>query len=340
MDQSPAPLDDRKRAILRVIVESYIRAGEPVGSKSVADATGLGISSATVRNEMMILEREGYISQPHTSAGRVPTDKGYRYYVDELVRPSPVEPERAREIQRSLSGALSALDDLLHRASHLLSELTEYTSLAAAPPMNEARLRSVELIPLGGRRVLLVLVGDGARHEERVLDLSVDALPEVVRRTADRARSIVDGRTPLDAASVLARESEGEEAALLKAVATALRLVARDSSRVFTGGTSRMISWEPATNAQRVLEVIEEGDVRPLLPDPNLEAVDVRIGRELAIQDLKDLSLIAAGYGVGEGAGSVGILGPTRMDYPEVMSIVELVARSVSAALRKFQESD
>src|SRR5687767_154674 len=156
----PAPdthaLDERKEAILRQIVESYVQHGEPVGSKAVADATDLGLSPATIRNEMGILEREGYISHPHTSAGRTPTDKGYRYYVDVLAVRASERPARRREIERDLTGAMSALDDLLERTSQLLSELTDFTSLAAMPSVKESRLRKVEVVRLGTNRLLLV----------------------------------------------------------------------------------------------------------------------------------------------------------------------------------------
>src|SRR5919108_2460930 len=166
------PLDDRKEEILREIVEAYIKRGEPVGSKAVADGTDLGVSSATIRNEMAILEREGYISHPHTSAGRVPTDKAYRYYVDMLAAKVATDPKRRKEIEGFLAGAVSALDDLLDRASQLLSDLTDYTSLAAPPAIGDARLSRLEVVRLGAERLLLVCVGEDGWHEERIVELS------------------------------------------------------------------------------------------------------------------------------------------------------------------------
>jgi heat-inducible transcriptional repressor len=340
MEAQGAPLDERKQRILRALVEAYVHYGEPVGSKMVADESALGVSSATIRNEMGILEREGYIAQPHTSAGRVPTDKGYRYYVDELAPPGLVDPQRRREIEGSLLGTLSALDELLQRASTLLTEITEYTALASAPSMDDARLRSLELVPLGGGRLFLILVGEGAWHAERIVDVQTEYGPEVVRRAVSAANRRVDGCTPAEAADRLEHHTDGDEWPLLQAVAQAMRDVARGHGRVITGGASRMIAWEPASTAQRVLEVIEGGAVAGLLSSPDPERVDVRIGRELQIEDLRDLSLIAAGFSLGrQGAGSLGVLGPTRMDYPSVMSLVGLVARSVSEALRRFESS-
>src|SRR3954451_21914417 len=148
------PLDERKERILREIVEAYVRRGEPIGSKIVAEAADLGVSSATIRNEMAILEREGYISHPHTSAGRIPTDKGYRYYVDVLAPKVAPEPGRRREIERFLAGAVSALDELLERTSQVLAELTDYTSLAAPPPVHGSLIERIELVRIGGSRLL------------------------------------------------------------------------------------------------------------------------------------------------------------------------------------------
>lgn len=340
MDSRSAPLDERKQAILRAIVEAYVRDGEPVGSKAVADDPVLQVSSATIRNEMGILEREGYIAQPHTSAGRVPTDKGYRYYVDALMRRPPAPPQQAQEIERHLFHALSALDDLLERATTLLSDLTDYTALVAAPAMTELRIRWMQLVPLGGRRAFLVVVGEGAQHEERLIELPVELTEDLAARTLDLANRVVGGCTPGEAADRLDRHGDGDEAKLLRALGKGLRHIGRTSGRVFTGGASRMVAWEPASMAQRVLEAIEGGEVAPLLAERQSEGVDVRIGHELALEDIHDLSLIAAGYQLGKNvAGTLGVLGPTRMDYPNVMATVELVARSVSRVLRRLESS-
>ncbi|HVE91826.1 MAG TPA: heat-inducible transcriptional repressor HrcA [Actinomycetota bacterium] len=336
-----APLDERKERILREIVEAYVQMGEPVGSKAIAAGRDLDVSSATVRNEMAILEREGYIAQPHPSAGRIPTDKGYRYYVDRLAPAVDADPQERREIERSMAGALSALDDLLMRASHLLSDLTNYTSLASAPPVSEARLRHVELVPLGHRRIFLVIVGDGAWHAERVLELAQEPAEDTLRRSGEVANRLAHGLGLTEAAAALdkAEGLDRETSRVLKATALALRTVASDrGGRVFTGGTSRLVVWEPAPTARRVLEMLEEGEMEPLLPEPAPEGVSVRIGRELAFEDYHDLSLIAAGYRFGRQAGTLGVLGPTRMHYPSVMCTVAEVARSLSRALSRLEQ--
>ncbi len=342
MDRQPEtasqPLDDRKERILREIVEGYIHGGEPVGSKAVAEGADLGVSSATIRNEMAILEREGYISHPHTSAGRIPTDKAYRYYVDILAPKVSPKPKQSREIERFMAGAFSALDELLERASQLLAELTDYTSLAAAPSVRESRLQRIELVRLSGTRLLLICIGDDGWHDDRLVELSAEPNEDVLAQAVRVANTVVEHATPNEAArSLLEVAAAPELDPVLRAVAEALRLVAQSSGRLYTGGTSKLIIWEPVDTAQRVMEFLEAGDVEPLLPvsaSPN--ALTVRIGRELPLADLRDLSLIATGYQFGKRAGTVGILGPTRMDYPMVMSTVAEVASTLSRVLRQL----
>jgi heat-inducible transcriptional repressor len=331
------PLDERKEQILREIIEAYVRLGEPVGSRVVADGTDLGVSSATVRNEMGILEREGYISHPHTSAGRIPTDKGYRYYVDVLAPKVATDPDRRREIEHFLAGAVSALDELLERASQVLVDLTDYTSLAARPPIGESTLARIELVKLSGPRVLLVCVGDEGWHEDRLLELSEEPTDEVVRRVVEIAAPLVSSRSLIEAAEAIHQAGARTELALLiEAVSEGLLAIARTTGRVVTGGASKLVVWEPPPTAARVLEMLEAGSVESLLAEPRPDRVTVRIGRELAIGDLRDLSLIATGYRFGRRAGTLGVLGPTRMDYPAVISTVAEVASTLSRVLRQL----
>lgn len=340
MPDADLPLDDRKERILREIVEGYVRHGEPVGSKAVADDSELGVSSATVRNEMSVLEREGYISHPHTSAGRIPTDKGYRYYVDRLTPRARALPEVRRDVEDLLVGTLSALDDILKQASRVLAELTSYASLASAPPAGEANLSHVHLVPLGGRRAFVIAVGEGSWHEERTIDLPAEPDAAELSRAAEAINRVAAGRPLAAAADALDEATRSSEApALFGPVAEALRVMALRSARVFTGGAAHVLLWEPGPEAQRVLELLEGPQVGGLLAEPEPEEVAVRIGRELGLSDLDDLSLIASGYRLGRRVGALGVLGPTRMDYPAVIATVGEVARSLETALRQLESS-
>jgi heat-inducible transcriptional repressor len=334
------PLDERKESILRAIIEAYIRSGEPVGSKSVADGSELGVSSATVRNEMGTLEREGYVSHPHTSAGRVPTDKGYRYYVDVLAPSVRTDPKIKREIEGFLLGTVAALDDLLKRASTLLADLTDLASLAAEPPADSSRLRHLQVVPLGGYRLFLIFVGQIGWHEERIVELDAEPSEEDIRRAVEAANAVANDKTLTEAAEGLDAVAADEPVArILRAAAEAMRHVAFTTRRVHTAGTSRVVVWEPAPVARRVLELLEGGGVEPLIVGAEPEEMAVRIGSELGLQDLEDLSLIAAGYRYGRRAGALGVLGPTRMDYPTVIATVAEVAGSLTRALRRLESS-
>lgn len=337
LETEPHPLDERKERILRQIVEAYIHEGEPVGSKAVADGTGLGVSSATIRNEMGILEREGYISHPHTSAGRVPTDKAYRYYVDVLAPKVGSDPKRRREIEGFLTGAVSALDELLDRASQLLSEMTDYASLATPPPIGQSRLHRLELVRLGGARLLLICVGEDGWHDDRLIELDTEISDEQITRVLHLVNTAVPGATLQAAArSIDDLVAPSDLEPILRALATGLRAVAGATGRMHTVGTSKLVVWEPLDTAQRVLEILDAGGMEPLLRQPDPSGVTVRIGRELALEDLRDLSLIATGYRFGRRAGTLGVLGPRRMDYPSVMSTVAEVASTLSRVLRQL----
>lgn len=339
-DEREEMLDGRKERILRQIVEDYVRSGEPIASKAVAERTDLGVSSATVRNEMGVLEREGFITHPHTSAGRIPTDKGYRHYVDSLAPRLRLDPGLRGEIEGFLLGTLSALDDLLRRASELLAELTEYASVASEPPTSEGRVRHLQLVRLGGRRFFLIVVGAGGWHEERILELPSEPPGDVVERSLGALNRVAADRTLAEAVVALdGVEVEKDLRPLVDAVGEAMRIFALRSARIYTGGTSRVVVWEGGPEARRVLELLEGGGVEPLMLEPEPEEVAVRIGRELGLKDLSDLSLIATGYRSGRRTGGVGVLGPTRMDYPRVISTVTEVARSLSRALRQLESS-
>jgi heat-inducible transcriptional repressor len=288
---------------------------------------------------MAILEREGYISHPHTSAGRIPTDKGYRYYVDVLAQRVPTAPRHRREIERNLESAFSALAELLERTSNQLTELTDYTSLAALPSVRESRLRRAEIVRLGTHRLLLICIGEDGWHEDRIIELDSEPSDRQIAESLGIANAAIGGKTVQEALSSLA-DTEVAPGLLdvMRGIAAGVQAIATSTSRLYTGGTSKLIVWEPVGTAQRVLEMLEGGTVEPLLPQPDAGAVTVRIGRELAIEDVRDLSLIATGYRIGNRSGSVGVLGPTRMDYPAVISTVAEVAAALSRVLRQIEQ--
>ena len=340
VDAEAAELDDRKRAVLRAIVTEYVARGEPVGSKRVVDVARLDVSAATVRNEMSALESLGYIAQPHTSAGRVPTDKGYRRFVDDL-RTDPALDGPRRELVQELLGGATDVEDLLARTSSVLSQLTRLVSLVIAPAEDAARLKLCELVGLGPGAGLLLLVADTGRVEKR----SVELPPETTDADLDRVRTVlaeqVRGRRLGEVHATIAAitdDAPTELREVLRAVAdaTAPRLAEDTVHHVFVGGQASLAGDETfeREHLSRVLQLIEERvTLARLLADATADdRPTVRIGEENEVEDLRSASLVAQRYQLVT-AGSLGVLGPTRMDYATVLATVRAVADQLQATL-------
>lgn len=337
----PEELDERKRTILRAIVTEYVSRGEPVGSKRVVDVADLEVSAATVRNEMAALEALGYIHQPHTSAGRVPTDKGYRRFVDDL-RSDPALDGPRRELVQELLGGATDVEDLLARTSTVLSQLTRLVSLVIAPAVDAARLKLCELVALSPGAGLLLLVADTGRVEKR----SVELPPEATEGDLDRVRAVlaehVRGRRlgeVHDALQRLADEAPADLREVLRAVADATaRELAEDTlHHVFVGGQASLAGDETFErhNLSRLLQLLEErATLARMLADATADdRPTVRIGEENEVEDLRAASLVAQRYQLVT-AGSLGVLGPTRMDYAAVLATVRAVADQLEATLK------
>ncbi len=333
-------LDPRKSTILRAIVTEYVANGEPVGSKRVVDVAGLDVSAATVRNEMAALEELGYIAQPHTSAGRVPTDRGYRRFVDEL-RANPTVDDPRRQLVEELLGSSRDVEDLVARASTVLSQLTRLVSLVIAPAAEASRLRLVELVSLSPGSGLLLLVADTGRVEKRMVDLPAS----ISESDLDRVRTVlaehVRGRKLGDVHDAMQRIADEAPADLRDALvavadATSTRLAEDTVHHVFVGGQASLAGDDTfeREHLSRVLQVLEERDtLAKLLSDATAdESTTVRIGEENQVEDLRAASLVAQRYELIT-AGSLGVLGPTRMDYASVLATVRAVADQLQETL-------
>jgi len=335
--------EDRRIAVLRAIVEDYVHTREPVGSKALAERHGLGVSPATIRNDMAVLEEEGYIAQPHTSAGRVPTDKGYRLFVDRLHTIKPLSVAERRAIQSLLDGAVD-LDDVVDRTVRLLAQLTRQVALVQYPSLSRSTVRHIELVPLGGRRLLLVLITDTGRVEQRVVDVPSDpgelllgelrarlnaaAIGQRLTRVAGAVASLPDSFPPADVPLVRRVLDELEESL---AIEREERIVLAGTANLARSGTDFGGTISP------VLEALEEHVILLRLMSEMTEDggdVGVRIGRETAYEGLAETAVVASGYGSrGEVVARLGVLGPTRMDYPTTIAAVRAVARYVSRIL-------
>jgi heat-inducible transcriptional repressor len=333
-------LDDRKLEVLRAIVQDYVSTMEPVGSKSLVDRHHLDVSPATIRNDMAVLEEQGYIAQPHTSAGRIPTDKGYRLFVDRLSGVKPLSGAERRAIETFLAGAYD-LDDVVMRTVRLLAQLTRQVAVVQYPSLTRSAIRHVELVPLAAKRLLLVLITDTGRVEQRTVELPVPIEEDAVTQLRAVLNACLDGRMLTEVASVVAglpervQPDERPNAAAVFSVILE-SLVERNEEKVVVGGASNLTPADFSQGLREVLESLEEQVVlmRLLGESADQSAVTVRIGAENPVAGLRSTSLVAVGYGTGDHAlARMGVLGPTRMDYPTAMGAVRAVARYVGQIL-------
>jgi heat-inducible transcriptional repressor len=335
--------EDRRLAVLRAIVEDYVQTKEPVGSKALVERHALGVSPATIRNDMAALEEEGYIAQPHTSAGRIPTDKGYRLFVDRLTTVKPLSSGEKRAIHSLLDGAVD-LDDVIDRTVRLLAQLTRQVAVVQYPSLTRSTVRHVELVPVGGRRLLVVLITNTGRVEQRTVEAGIEPGEALLGDLRARLNAAAGGRRLTDVKPVVAALPSAfspEDRPLVRSVLDALEdsLTIEREERIVMAGTANLARSGPdfLRSIGPVLEALEEQVILlKLLSEiaEDLSEVGVRIGRETENDNLAETAVIASGYGgQGEVVARLGVLGPTRMDYPTTMAAVRAVARYVSRIL-------
>ncbi len=329
-------MDDRKADILRAVVEEYIDTAQPVGSSRIVQSGGLHVSPATVRNELSVLEREGYLIQPHTSAGRVPTEKGYRFFVDQLTPKGSLQPAQRQAVQSFFSHTHGALEQMLHDTSTLLSNLTDYAAVVVGPPHEAATIRSVQLVGLAPRLALLVAVLSNGVVEKRSLEFEDDMTDERLAAASQLLRSLLVGHP----VGELVEGRPGGDAGTDAVVATALTMLHgghdEEPDHVFVGGASRMASaFDAVGTVRQVLGILEQQYVVvSLLKDVLDRGLSVAIGSEVGHESLAECSVVVAPYEVeGELAGTIGVVGPTRMKYPQALAAVALVSQRLGRTL-------
>ena len=328
-------LDDRKSAILRAVVQQYIETAQPVGSTAVAARPDVAVSSATVRNDMTVLERDGYLAQPHTSAGRVPTEKGYRYFVDHL-GPGELAASQARQVRSFFDHAHGELEQMLQSTSRLLAQLTSTTAVVVGEPVSSATIRSVQLVSLGSNVYLIVVVLSSGSVIKRTVERREPIDEASLARVGAELNAHAHGVRP---AAVTSPGPTGDAAIdeMLDEAAGALRSAVAESGRsVFVEGASKIASAFDATSTlQKILGLLEQQiTVVTLLSDVLDRGLTVAIGSETGVAPLSECSLVVAPYRVGgEQAGTIGVLGPTRMNYQATLAAVAVVSRRLSNLL-------
>ena len=328
----------RRLEILKAIVDEYVATQEPVGSKALAENHKLGVSPATIRNEMAVLEEEGLITQPHTSAGRIPTDLGYRVFVDQLASVKPLSTPERRAIETFLEGALD-LDDVVMRTVKLLADVTKQVAVVQYPSLVKSKVRHVELVLLTPLRTMLILITDTGRVEQRIIELASEIDEEFLNSMRVKLNNSIAGQRLPDVADRLTALMDSLSAAdrrnMAVVISTLIEMaLEKPEEKVVLAGTANLTRFKQDFSAQihPILEALEEQVVLLRLLGSASSGMQVRIGSEQSEENLRETSVISIGYGE---VGALGVIGPTRMDYASSMAAVSAVANYVSRFLQE-----
>jgi heat-inducible transcriptional repressor len=327
-------LDERKTSILRAVVQEYITTAQPVGSTHIADLPSVRVSSATVRNEMAVLEQEGYLAQPHTSAGRVPTDKGYRFFVDHITTPGRLDSAATQRVGTFFDTAHGRLEELLHQTTNLLAQVTQHASVVVGPRAELATVRSVQIVGLSARHALVVAVFSNGTIDSQTIDLDAETSDLRIAAASAHLQASMVGHT-IDKAEEGHSSGDPGVDALCAVALQALRQGGYDES-VFVGGASSMArAFDAVDTVRNVLRTLEQQYVVVSLVRDILDrGLTVAIGAEHGVEPLAVCSVVVAPVMVdGDQVGTIGILGPTRMDYPQALATVEVVSDRLAKRL-------
>lgn len=323
-------LDERKTAILRAVVQEYVASGQPVGSTHIANLPSVKVSSATVRNEMSALEQEGYLAQPHTSAGRIPTDKGYRHFVDSITPESLVADAQATQVGEFFSAAHGRLEDLLRHTTTLLANITHHTAVVVGPEVEATTVRAVHISRVTPRTATVVMVMSNHGVENETIQISDDISDDHISLSVSHLAKFLVGKS-LGEIESIPSSNDAHVDAVCYATLNALSRHRKDKP-VFVGGAASLASAFDAVDVVRdVLATIEQQFVVvSLLQDLLDRGLSVAIGAEHGVEQLSACSVIVAPVVAdGETIGSVGVLGPTRMNYPQALNTVEVVSEQL-----------
>lgn len=343
-------LNDRKIQILQAIINNYIETAEPVGSRTIAKKYNLGISSATIRNEMSDLEEMGFIIQPHASAGRIPSDMGYRLYVDHLMQKRELSAEEQRYLQGVISRDISQIDYLMEETAKALSVLTNYTTIISEPKGQRTRIKQIRLIPLDSVSVLLVIATEGNFIKNHVIKMGCVPSEEKIFDIGICLNRLLQGCALREIDTLLVARMQEElrdYRELLPPILKAIEATMRSAEKVqlHMSGTKNILAFPEFADIQKaksLFQALEEKDVLvTLLEESKNNDLQVLIGSENTVQSMQDCSVITATYKMGDNTrGTIGIVGPTRMDYSQVISVLNGMVQNIEKVLKNLSDGD
>ena len=343
-------LNDRKIRILEAIITDYIETAEPIGSRTIAKKYDMGISSATIRNEMSDLEDMGLIVQPHASSGRVPSDKGYRLYVNSLIPKRKVSDEDATHLRKLVASHINQVDFMMREIASSIALLTNYTTIVSEPLLQRTLIRHVQLLPMDEQSVVVVVVTDSGAVKSQVVDigdtLQISPKYEELVRVSEVLSKKLAGLGAGDVCQSLFEVALEAEFISLVLPAIVSVLANEDERRVYTGGVKNMLSFPEFSDiekARKLFHALDEREMLITLLDTQDFGDDIQviIGSENSVAEMKDCSIIKANYRLGRGGyGAIGIIGPTRMDYVQTMAVLAVIVNNINTALASMHRRE
>ncbi|WP_127532284.1 heat-inducible transcriptional repressor HrcA [Paenibacillus kobensis] len=340
-------LTDRQRMILTAIVDDYIRSAEPVGSRSISKRGDVGFSPATIRNEMSDLEELGFLEQPHTSAGRIPSIKGYRYYVDHVVKLGGVSPVEATSFRSFFAERMTEMEQVMQQAATILASMTNYTSIALGPESINHSLKHFQLVPLNAETAVAIVVTNTGHVENRTISLPEGISISDLEKTVHILNAKLAGVPMMRVTSKLYSEV-GEELSryvdhyeqVMGMLERALPVGDEHEHRIYLGGATNMLTqpeFKDVDKIKTILDLLDETPTLSRMLSSSQSGIQVRIGTENKHEAINDCSVITATYAInGQSLGTIGILGPTRMDYAKVISLLDVVSKDMASLLSRW----
>jgi heat-inducible transcriptional repressor len=341
------PLDDRKKKILYAVITDYIMTAEPIGSRTIAKKYNIGLSSATIRNEMADLEEMGYLEQPHTSAGRIPSDKGYRFYVDSILRSyinndSPISYNTREEI-------IAEFDEIVKKYAKILANITHHTTVAKMPRLNPDRIKRIQLIPVASNKIIFLVVTDTGIVKNHLLNLCQNVDRNVFEFLNNLLNDKISGKSEKDIFEFLQqdlRQMLGEMAFIADELINTILLSLKQlqETDIYADGTSHILDfpeYKDLSKAKNFFNLLENKLLLNEVLEPEVDFIDVRIGSENKFEEMKDLSVIKTTYKInGRVVGTIGIIGPTRMDYKKLISEINVMTKELSNLLSSIYNDE
>ena len=340
-------MDERKKKILQAIIDDYIDTAEPIGSRTIARKHELGLSSATIRNEMSDLEEMGYLAQPHTSAGRIPSDKGYRLYVDQLMQVYDLHQEEIEKIRLAMELHINEMSQLIRQASSVLSRFTKYTSMAVTQQMKTSTIKALQVVPIEVGKAMIIVVTNAGAVRNNLVKISEHVQPDTLIMVSNALNSKMNGLTIEKVNRQLIIEIEKEIGLsaeilmpILQGVADCINQI--DNTEVYVEGTTNILNhpeFRDILKAKEFMNMLDEKTSigRILFDTPDVGGIVIRIGSENDLMGIQDCSLITANYNIADSFfGTIGIIGPTRMEYPKVISAMNYIRKFMSEEIKRL----